>query len=628
MTLVPIDLPAGVYKNGTDLEGQGRWQDASLVRWRDNTLRPVGGWTSRKTGFSTNPIRGFHTWEANDGSRFYAGGSYNELKVATANNTVYDITPLDLTDGDEHSALETGYGYGAYGDDTYGTERSSFGSYSEANTWSLDNWGEYLVACSYADGRILEWQIETGLGDELVSNGDFSTIPDTSWTAATGWTISSSGTYPNTATHNYPSATTLTQDISVNAAQHRITFDVGGLGASNTIRVRVGVDISGPDEVIYLSEEVANGSHSFDFDITAAGTVTIMVNKLQTVTPEWYIDNISLKQFGIASALANAPIGNLGLVVTEERILFALGAGNNPRKVQWCDIEDNTAWTPTSANQAGDIELQTAGQIMQGIRTRGQVLILTDIDAHSARYSGPPFIYGFQRVGTACGAISRAAAVDTDAGVFWMGQRGFFRFDGNVVQEVPCDVFDHVFGEIQDRNKSKVWAWNNSEFGEVWWFYQSDAQTDTGEIDKYVAYDFKENHWHIGSLSRTAGAPRGVFRHPLLLESTDVYEHEQSNIGATNMFAETGPIQLGNGDNITHVTQMIADERAKGDVQVKFKSRFYPNGDETEHGPFNPATPTGLRFAGRQFKMRVEPDDGSNFRLGIVRVDAQQGGKR
>ena len=93
MTLIPLDIPAGVYKNGTDLEGQGRWQDASLVRWRDNTLRPVGGWQSRKSGFSTNPIRGFHTWEANDGSRFYAGGSFNELNVSTADNTVYDITP-------------------------------------------------------------------------------------------------------------------------------------------------------------------------------------------------------------------------------------------------------------------------------------------------------------------------------------------------------------------------------------------------------------------------------------------------------------------------------------------------------------------------------------------------------
>ena len=85
MPFIPLDIPAGVYKNGTDLEGQGRWQDTSLVRWRDNTLRPVGGWQSRKTGFSTNPIRGFHTWEANDGSRFYAGGSYNELKVAFPN---------------------------------------------------------------------------------------------------------------------------------------------------------------------------------------------------------------------------------------------------------------------------------------------------------------------------------------------------------------------------------------------------------------------------------------------------------------------------------------------------------------------------------------------------------------
>ena len=493
MTFIPLDIPAGVYKNGTDLEGQGRWQDTSLVRWRDNTLRPVGGWQSRKAGFSTNPIRGFHTWEANDGSRFFAGGSYNELKVSTADNTVYDITPSDLTAGDEHSTLETGYGYGNYGVGTYGTERSAFGSYSEANSWQIDNFGENLIACSYADGRLLEWTLN-------VSND--------------------------------------------------------------------------------------------------------------------------------AAVITNAPTNNLGVVVTEERFVFALGAGGNPRKVQWCDIEDNTDWTPTAANQSGDIELQTAGQIMQGIRTRGQVLILTDIDAHTARYSGPPFVYGFQRVGTACGAISRMAAVDTDAGVFWMGQRGFFRFDGNVVQEMPCDVFDHVFGELQDRNKSKTWAFNNSEFGEVWWFYQSDAQSDSGEIDKYVAYDYKENHWHIGSLSRTAGAPRGVFRNAFMVDSTDVYHHEVAGTGATGMFAETGPIQLGNGDNIMHVTQFVADERTKGDVQLKFKTRFYPNGDETEHGPFDPATPTGLRLAGRQLKMRIEPDDGADFRVGIVRVDAQQGGKR
>ena len=65
----------------------------------------------------------------------------------------------------------------------------------------------------------------------------------------------------------------------------------------------------------------------------------------------------------LCTSSANAPTGNKGLVVTEERFVFALGAGGNPRKVQWCDQENNTSWTPSATNQAGDFELQTVGQI-------------------------------------------------------------------------------------------------------------------------------------------------------------------------------------------------------------------------------------------------------------------------
>lgn len=496
MAFVPIDLPAGVYKNGTDLEGQNRWQNASLVRWRDNTMRPVNGWTSHKTGFTSNPVRGFHIWESNDGSRYYAGGSYNELKIGTTDGTITDITPTDLTAGLEHSDISVGYGTGTYGSGTYGTSRAN-NTYTEVNTWSLDNWGEYLVACSTGDGRLLEWDLNT---------------------------------------------------------------------ANN------------------------------------------------------------------AAAISNAPTNCTGLLVTEERIMFALGAGGNPRKIQWSDYQDNTTWSPTVSNQAGDTELQTSGQIMQGIRTRGQVLILTDIDAHSMRYTGPPFVYSNQRVGTACGAISRAAAVDTDAGVFWMGQRDFHAFDGNVVRTLPCDVHDHVYGEIQGKNQTKAWAFNNSEFGEVWWFYQSTAQaSETGEIDKYVAYNYKENYWHIGELSRTAGGPRGVYANPLLVDSTDVYKHEVAGSGAENMFAETAPMQMGNGENVMHVTSFVADEKTKGDVQVTFTTKLYPNENavnERTFGPFDPLTPTGVRLSGRQMKMRLDFDDGADFRFGVMRLDTIQGGKR
>jgi hypothetical protein len=492
MSLIPLNIPAGFYRNGTDLEQSGRWRDGSLVRWRDGSLRPIGGWSARLTSFSTNPLRGMHTWEALDGTAWVAGGSSNELKVATGSGTIYDITPSDLTAGIVDAVVKTGYGNLFYGTGFYGQPRPDYGNYSEATTWSLDNWGEYLVACSPDDGRLLEWQLNTAAD---------------------------------------------------------------------------------------------------------------------------------------AAPITNAPTSNSGLIVTEERFLFALGAGGNPRKVQWSDREDNTTWTAASTNEAGDIELQTSGQIVQGIRTRGQTLIITDVDAHTARYLGPPYVYGFERVGTSCGAISRKSASDVDVGVFWMGQRGFFRFDGNSVSEIPCDVHDYVFGDMNPAQTSKVWSFSNGQFGEIWWFYPSANST---EIDRYVAFDCKEGHWIIGEMSRTAGVERGVFKYPFMA-STDVniYEHEVGfNVDTSAIFAETGPISLGAGDQVMCVTDLIPDEKTQGDVEVTFKTRFHPNDTERSYGPYSPSNPTSVRFTGRQVRMRVDGVNLGAWRVGNMRIDAKAGGRR
>ena len=256
-----------------------------------------------------------------------------------------------------------------------------------------------------------------------------------------------------------------------------------------------------------------------------------------------------------AAAISNAPTSNLGLIVNEERFIFALGAGGNPRKVKWCELDDNTTWAAAATNEAGDILLQTSGQIMQGVRTRGQTLIITDTDAHVARYTGPPYVYGFERVGTSCGAISRKAASDVDMGVFWMGQKGFFRFDGNQVVELPCDVHDYVFGDFNTAQQSKIWSISNGQYGEIWWFYPSSNST---EIDRYVAYDYMENHWLIGELSRTSGTERGVFRYPFYAghnADSDIYDHEVGyNFDSATQSAETGPLAIGAGDNIAKVT--------------------------------------------------------------------------
>ncbi|MEY4863803.1 MAG: hypothetical protein RLZ51_1898 [Pseudomonadota bacterium] len=491
MPLVPLALPPGVFRNGTEYQAQGRWHDASLVRWTDGTMQPVGGWEQRAE-LGGQKSRGALAWRALNGNRWLVSGTYQKLVVASATGTITDITPASLVLGIDDAAVNTGYGGYFYGLGFYGTPRPDTGAYSEITTWSLDNWGEYLVACSSADGRLLEWQLN-----------------------------------------------------------------------------------------------VAND----------------------------------------AAAISGAPTNNLGLVVTEERFLVALGAGGNPRKVQWSDRENNTVWTAAATNQAGDIELQTSGQIMQGIRTRGQTLILTDQDAHSMTYLGPPFVYGFERVGSGCGAISRRSAVSVDEGVFWIGQSRIHAFSGGAVQEVPCDVLDYLFSDINQAQRSKVWGVANAQNGEIWWFYPSSGST---ECDRYIAFSVRERHWSIGSLSRTAGVDAGVFPNPIWFGGAGIaYNHEKGlNYGGATIFAESGPVQIGQGDQVLSAVELIPDEKTRGDVTLTFSTRFHPNDTERSYGPYSMANPTAVRFTGRQATMRVTGARLADWRFGVPRLDVRSGGRR
>ena len=112
-------------------------------------------------------------------------------------------------------------------------------------------------------------------------------------------------------------------------------------------------------------------------------------------------------------------------------------------------------------------------------------------------------------------------------------------------------------------------------------------------------------------------------------DPVDIYDHEVGyNFDSATTFAETGPISIGVGDQIARVTKLIPDEITQGDVDVTFKTRFYPNATETTHGPFTPANPTSVRFSGRQVRMRVEGQSATQWKVGNMRIDANAGGRR
>lgn len=620
MPLIPLNIPPGQYRNGTEYQSVGRWRDGNLIRFHEGSLRPVGGWRQRGSVDIAGVVRSMLAWEDNSNSRRIAFGTHDKLFAMNASNAVLDITPTGFSAGQVDSTISLGFGSGTYGTDLYGAPRQDSGSVLRATTWSLDNWGEYLVGCTADDGKLYEWDLTTTAGAEIVINGDFAAGTD--WTTGASWTIGSGvATFSGTATGD-----TLVQTYAaatfVIGKTYRISFDFATTTAGD-----VSVTFAGATTLVDETYS-ADGTYTIDFVADSTdGTLTFELGTATGDTETFTIDNVSIKLQPVAYVIPTAPTNNNALMVTEERFLFALGADGNPRKVQWSDRENNTEWTAATTNEAGDIELQTNGVILRGLRTRGQALILTDQDAHTATYQGPPFVYGFERVGTSCGLIAANAAVAIDPGVFWMGQRSFFAYSGGAVQELPCEVSDYVFSDINTDQKSKISAVVNSQWQEIWWFYPSGAST---ECDRYVAYDYSQNVWITGDLGRTAGVDRGVFSKPMWIAADGVlYEHEVGfSYNAATPFCETGPIALGAGDQVMSVRKLIPDERTLGDVTATFKTRFYPTSEEREYGPFSMANPTSVRFTGRQVRMRVDGNNAADWRVGIMRLDAVAGGLR
>ena len=173
MPLITLDIPPGIVRNGTDLESAGRWRDASLIRWRNNSLRPIGGWDTRKAAAASQPPRGAVTWLDNSGDIHYAFGTADNLYTSLNSSTIIDITPSGLTSGNVDAVENLGFGGNFYGGEYYGTSRVA-GVPTECTTWSLDNWGEYLVACSSDDGKLYQWQLNNSLDAAVVSNAPTS----------------------------------------------------------------------------------------------------------------------------------------------------------------------------------------------------------------------------------------------------------------------------------------------------------------------------------------------------------------------------------------------------------------------------------------------------------------------
>ena len=363
---------------------------------------------------------------------------------------------------------------------------------------------------------------------------------------------------------------------------------------------------------------------------------------------------------------ATAPTQCVGLVVTPERFIVALGgiisggATADSRYLSWASQGTLTVWpttsTPTSVSDTrGSWKLQSRGRLVAGRRTRTETLIWTDSELFIMTFVGAGLIYSVQQRGAGCGLIAPNACATVVDVAYWMSYGKFHMYNG-AVADIPCSVLDRVFAlagntaigtQMDPSQQSKTFCHTNTTYHEITWYYASMIRAVGSEPDRYVTYNYKENTWTTGALNRSAGVDRDVYAFPMLIDSSGfLYEHEvgtaMPGVAAGSPFLPpfliSAPVELSSaygtslvptaGDQVFMVDRFLPDERTLGDLQTTVFVALNPTDAEVQIGPFVHAAPTTFRATGRQVRLRHDQVRATSWRLGVNRFALIPGGLR
>jgi len=194
----------------------------------------------------------------------------------------------------------------------------------------------------------------------------------------------------------------------------------------------------------------------------------------------------------------------------------------------------------------------------------------------------------------------------------------------------------------------------NAAFNEVWFFYPS-IEDGTGEISRYVTYNYLDQVWSIGKLTRYAWVDAGLNDLPIAGATVNgdycLIEHESgfddNEDAMTGVYIESADVDLSDGEQFAFVRKLIPDMAFTTDptvsntpsMNIVIKRRNYPGEALTTDSTSQITQGTtfkNVRSRGRQIALRFESDDdaslidqkGYKWRLGATRVDIQPSGRR
>ena len=644
--LTEIKFAPGIDKQDTSVGAAGRWVDSDNVRFRYGLPEKVGGWQSLLNESIVGVVRKQHAFVDNDGNRYVALGT-DKFLLLYFEGGLYDITPLKtaLT-----SATLATTNASPICSITTGTDHNL----SLGDIILLDN-VTLPVGTGYVDADFEDKLFQV---TSITSNTVFTITQTTNATA----TVATGGSIDVVPYEQVgPAEQTYGYGFGVGAYGSTI----GGTEWGNAVNAASVVlepglwSLSNFGQVLVAT--IANGK-TFTWDSAIAARLT---TRASTTTSGFVTTN-------------NPTATRVTLISPTTRHLIHLGtettigdpSTQDDMFIRFSVDENINEYTPEATNTAGTQRIQDGTKIIGALVAKENILVWTDNALYTMKFVGAPFTFGFEQVGTNCGLIGKNAAIEIDGVAYWMGNNGFFSFDGTV-NTLPCSVEDYVYDDIDTTKGQQVNAGINNLFTEVVWWYPTAGSEFN---NRYVVFNYGQSNgqlpmgnWYTGvnvNSIRTSWIDSLVYPKPYATaynssnDGTFPVVIGQSGLGASVFFEqETGTDQVNPDGSVTTLTSFIQSfdfslqanqseiflamrrflpnfKVLTGNNQVTIGVSDYPSDSvaATRLSPFTIDATTDkvdTRARGRYASIKIENINlGETWRFGTFQVDLQPDGRR
>ena len=725
--LTKIKFAPGIDKQDTAVGAEGRWVDSDNVRFRYGLPEKVGGWQSLLTDTLVGIARKQHAFVDQDGNRYVAIGT-DKFLIIYFEGQFFDISPLATAisgatftfNGTTSVTLTTSAAHNInVGDIIRLTGTTLPGGTTGVTTATFDDTNFQVL--SVPTSTTLTIQAATAgsasSGGSVTIN-PFEVVGPAAQSYGYGYGV---GNYGGTITGAAQSTLdgALAADTNGNngsATQIRLASTTGFPSGGGTIAVGnelitytgvAGAELTG---ISRAQKGTSSAIHSDGATVTNATEFTGWGDAVDagTITLEpglWSLSNFgdvlvatigNGKTFTWDSSIAarlstrastttsgfqttnNPTATRVTLISPTTRHLIHFGTettiGNPTTQddmfIRFSEDENINAYVPEATNTAGTQRIQDGTKIVGALVAKENILVWTDNALYTMKFVGAPFTFGFEQVGTNCGLIGKNAAIEIDGVAYWMGNNGFFSFDGTV-NTLPCSVEDYVYDDVDTTKGQQVNAGINNLFTEVTWWYPSSGSEFN---NRYVVYNYGQNNaqlpmgnWYTGTNTnsiRTTWIDSLVYPKPYATafnsSNTGTFPVVQgeTGLGQSVLFEhESGTDQVNPDGSVTALTSFIQSfsfslqpDQAEvflamrrflpnfkvltGNNQVTLSIKDFPSQDdiETALSPFiiNSSTlKVDTRARGRYANIKIENTGvGESWRFGTFQVDIQPDGRR